>query len=236
MEGVEWYYVFSQRYYPFHFYLEENIPPVFKATGVFVDQKVFDEHLYRHQGEHFFSRITVKIEVIIKLLEEKIAAQEKRPFIFTDCDILIGPTAFTDLMPYTEKSDTDILFQREYTDISNRTVNPGVSLIWPNERNLCFWKAVFEDINSTQNLDMISINKLLPKYDLQWDFFNTDHVCSSITTNAKNYKNFSVYHILCGASSREVDIGDKMFEASNNGQNMEKYINMTIEKFGGVFM
>ena len=73
MDTIDWYYIYSQRYHPFHLYLQDKIPKnTFNAKGIFVDQSVFDEHLYKHSGEHFFSRITVKVETILCILKEKI--------------------------------------------------------------------------------------------------------------------------------------------------------------------
>lgn len=236
MNKIDWYYVYSQRYYPFNFYLQENIPDVFKVNGIFIDQSVFDENLYKHKGEHFFSRITIKIEVILKILQEKIANHDARPFFFTDCDILVRPSAATDLLSYTAQKDIDILFQREYKETNNLTVNPGVSLIWPNERTQTFFNRVLEDIKQNKNMEMASINTQLPSSPLRWNFFDIVHVCSSITASLNNYFRFSVYHILSDGSSREIDIGNKMFEALNNGQSMDKYVNMTMKKYGRVFM
>lgn len=239
MDRIDWYYIYSERYYPFHFYLQERIPSVFHAKGIFVPQSLFDEHLYKHEGEHFFSRITIKIESVLRIIKEKLEANDTRPFVFTDCDILIGPHAAVDLYKYTERTNIDMLFQREFKNTENKTVNPGAILLWPNKNTEQFWKTVLDDMLAiTPNMEMASINKILSKetLDLSWDFFDTVHVSSSITASIQSVLGFSIHHILCDSASRELDIGDKMYEASVMGQNMDKYVKMTIEKYGRIFM
>jgi hypothetical protein len=235
MEKVDWFYVYSQRYYPFHFCLQEKIPSsVFQAKGIFIDQSVFDEHLYKHEGEHFFSRITIKIETILRLIRERRAEMNPTPFLFTDCDIVVRPYAENHLYGYSKLEGMDILFQQEH--VTGPTVNPGAMMIWPSETTERFFQTVMDDMVAAPTMEMASINKIIPFFNIKWGFFHTNHVCSSITANPINIFTFSIYHILCKNGSREIDIGDKMFESGTNGQVMDKYIQMTIEKYGQIFM
>lgn len=231
MSKIDWYYIYSPRYYPFHFYLQENIPSsVFNAKGIFIEQSVFDEHLYKHKGEHFFSRITVKVENIIRIINQRLLTNNLEPFFFTDCDILVRPNAKDYIFPYTTYTNLDILFQKEHKDETD-TANPGVMLIWPNKKTLVFWETILKDMKTTITMEMAAINR--HKATLQYGFFHTIHVCSSITATRLDSP---IYHILCDSKSRELDIGDKMYEALRNGQNMDKYIEMTKQKYGQVFI
>ena len=90
MSKVDWFYIYSPRYYPFHYYLQDTInSTLYNLQGIFVDQKVFDKDLYQHEGEHFFSRITIKVETVLKLIQEKMEKNDPTPFYFSDCDILV---------------------------------------------------------------------------------------------------------------------------------------------------
>jgi len=130
MSTLDWYYVYSPHYEFFHTALCEKIDKAFfNLHPLFVDQSIFDEHLYKHDGEHFFSRITVKIDKLISIIEERRSLQKTAPFIFTDCDILITPYASRTLPFYTKYEEVDILFQREY--LTNAEVNPGCKMIRP---------------------------------------------------------------------------------------------------------
>jgi hypothetical protein len=231
MEKIDWFYVYSPRYYPFHLYLQDKIPKnTFNAKGIFVDQSVFDEHLYKHEGEHFFSRITVKVEAVLNLIRIKRAAGDTRPFYFTDCDILVGDLV-DDLKIYTKSPLVDIWFQREYKN--SATVNPGVMLIRPSEKTEDFWSRVLEDMKVTEGTaDLQSTNKILQQTNLIWNLFAPSSACSSITREAIP---FSIYHILCGCDSRELDIGNKMCEASNCGQPMDKYVDQTRAELGRLY-
>lgn len=231
MEKSSWYYIYSQRYYPFHFYIQEKIPQCFQAKGIFIDQSVFDEHLYKHEGEHFFSRITIKVETILQIIKEKRATKDTTPFFFTDCDILINPEANEYLQHYVKMPSLDILFQKEYKD--QQVVNPGVMLIWPSEACLNFWESVLQDMKEAPTMEMTSINKLLPRTHLSAAFFDTKHVCSCITYETPR---FCIYHILVKGESRETDIGNKMFESGINGHSMDTYIEMTRQQYGRLFM
>ena len=231
MEKTDWYYVYSQRYHPFHLYLQDKIPKnTFNAKGIFVDQSVFDEHLYKHSGEHFFSRITVKVEAVLNLIRIKRAAGDMRSFYFTDCDILVGDLVH-DLTIYTQSSLIDIWFQREHKN--SITVNPGVMLIRPCEKTEYFWNRVLEDMKSEMgSMELQSVNKILQETTIVWNLFHVSSACSSLTREAIP---FGVYHILCGCDSRELDIGNKMCEATNCGQPMDKYIEQTRLQLGRLY-
>ena len=193
MEKIDWYYVYSQRYHPFHLYLPDKIPKnTFNTKGIFVDQSVFDEHLYKHEGEHFFSRITVKVETILYIIKEKQRTGDLRPFYFSDCDILIGEL-INELIAYTQNKNFDMWFQREYKE--SNLINPGVMLICPNERTEKFWIRVLADMTSTDSsMELQSINKILLDNCVFWNTFLTSSVCSSLT---REHIPFGVYHILC---------------------------------------
>lgn len=231
MEKTDWYYVYSQRYHPFHLYLQDKIPKnTFNAKGIFVDQSVFDENLYKHSGEHFFSRITVKVETILCIIQVKRRAGDLQPFYFSDCDILIGEL-INELVAYTQNKHFDMWFQREYKQ--SNIINPGVMLIRPNERTETFWNQVLEDMKSTDiSMELLSINKILLENFVSWNTFLISSVCSSITREAIP---FGIYHILCGCDSRELDIGNKMCEASNCGHPMEMYIEQTRTQLGRLY-
>lgn len=231
MEKTDWYYVYSQRYHPFHLYLQDKIPKnTFNAKGIFVDQSVFDEHLYKHEGEHFFSRITVKVEAVLSLLRIKRAAGDMRPFYFTDCDILVGDLV-NDLTIYTKSPHIDIWFQREHKN--SMTINPGVMLIRPCEKTEDFWSRVLEDMKlDGASMELQSINKILQQTQIVWNLFHTSSACSSLT---REVIPFGIYHILCGCDSRELDIGNKMCEATNCGHPMDKYIEQTRVQLGRLY-
>ena len=231
MEKIDWYYVYSQRYHPFHLYLQDNIPKnTFNTKGIFVDQSVFDEHLYKHEGEHFFSRITVKVETILYIIKEKQRTGDLRPFYFSDCDILIGEL-INELIAYTQNKNFDMWFQREYKE--SNLINPGVMLICPNERTEKFWIRVLADMTSTDSsMELQSINKILLDNCVFWNTFLTSSVCSSLT---REHIPFGVYHILCSCDSRELDIGNKMCEASNCGHPMDRYIDQTRLQLGRLY-
>lgn len=234
METFDWYYIYSQRYHPFHLYLQDKIPrTMFTPIGVFVDQSVFDEHLYKHEGEHFFGRITIKVETILRILSEKRCNGDTRPFYFSDCDILIGDLV-GELTVYPGNEKMDVWFQREYKD--STTVNPGIMLIRPNEKTEIFWSHVLNDMKTTEkSMELQSINKVLESSDISWNLFLTTSVCSSITKTTKFAGDFGVYHILCACDSRELDIGNKMFEACNLKQPMDKYVEQTRVELGRLF-
>lgn len=232
---VEWYYVYSQRYYPFHAYLQDKIPSCFEAKGLFVDQKVFDEHLYRQKETHFMANITVKIEKVVELLQEKHRNNDSRPFFFTDVDIIVRDVAASDLMKYTEQSSYDMIFQREYPERS--IVNPGISLLWPTENCLSFWETVLHRMKTVPNsMDMTTINEVLESHPCSYSFFDLNHVCSTITINKQNLLRFSVYHLLAGTNDRFGDLNEKYVQSKILVADMEKYYQQTIDSYGTLFL
>lgn len=234
MKKIDWYYIYSQRYYPHDLYLKEAIPSVFQPNGIFIEQHYFDRDLYKHPGEHFFSRITIKIETILKILEEKRVKNETDPFLFTDVDLIIRPSAATEILKYTKTTDFDILFQKEYHD--NPIVNPGVMLMWPNNATESFWKNVLEKMCEKNTMEMTCINSLLPEKIVKWDFFKLEDVCSPITVRHESINSFSIYHLLGGANDRLDDLKDKIAQAKILVRDFEKYYIASREKYGATFI
>jgi hypothetical protein len=233
MSKIDWYYIYSQRYYPHDFYLKETIPAVFQEKGIFIDQSIFDEHLYKHQNEHFFSRITVKVETILSILREKIEEGIQSPFFFTDVDIIIRPQAAIDLYAYTNQTNKDILFQQEY--LEGPVVNPGVILIWPTENSLRFWEDVVQQMNSANEMEMVVINRILKQNQILWGHFDLHHVCSTITINHTFLNTFSVFHMLSGTNDRYGDMEEKKTQSKILVSDFEKYYAKTLEKYGKIF-
>lgn len=228
---TDWYYIYSDRYLPFHYYLQDKINRVnFTPQGIAIDQAVFDKDLYQHKGEHFFSRISVKVDNIVRILKERIAGGNQEPFFFSDCDILVGAYAVESLPVYTEQKLIDCWFQKEH---NNETVaNPGFILVRANHRTLAFWSGVQEDIILRNMMEMKSINdRLAGNPGIVWQLFDTTTVCSSLT---RGQKDFGVYHILCGCKSRQEDIMDKYIEANLQGHPMDIYVDQAIAKLGAI--
>lgn len=234
MNKPDWYYIYSQRYYPYHLYLQESIPDVFNKKEIFIDQAIFNEHLYKHAGEHFFSRITVKVETLVKIIKEKRMAQDKKPFFFTDVDIVIRNNAATDLLKYTKLSEFDILFQQEYLD--GPTVNPGVILIWPTQASEDFWCEVLKQMSEKITMEMVVINEILDKMAARCGRFSITDVCSPITIKKENLFIFSVYHLLCGKNDRIEDLKEKLIQAKILEVDIEKYYRLSLEKYGINYM
>jgi hypothetical protein len=231
---TDWYYIYSDRYLPFHYYLQDKINRVhFTPQGIPIDQAVFDKDLYKHKGEHFFSRISVKVDNIVQILKDRIAGGNQEPFFFSDCDILVGAYAVESLPVYTEQKLIDCWFQKEH---NNETVaNPGFILVRANHRTLAFWSGVQDDIVLRNMMEMKSINDRLSGPNgppgIIWQLFDTTTVCSSLT---RGQKDFGVYHILCGCKSRQEDMMDKYIEANLQGHPMDIYVDQAIAKLGAI--
>lgn len=230
MNKIDWYYIYSPRYYAYDLYLKDAIPDCFTNKGVFIEQHVFDEHLYKHEGEHFFSRITIKVETILKIITEKLEGGDSRPFFFTDVDIVVNSRAAKDLWPYTEKEGFDMFFQQEHME--GEMVNPGIILIWPTLASQIFWKSVLQEMIEKKNMEMNAINTLLKITDIHSGRFSLDHVISSITVNIKNLHTHSVYHLLTGSVDRLVDMNEKIVQTNLLGIDMNEYFKKVLEKYG----
>jgi hypothetical protein len=234
MEKIDWYYIYSQRYYPFDFYLKDVIPEPFQAQGIFVDQSVFDEHLYKHEGEHFFSRITIKVETVLRLIREKRAAQDSRPFFFTDVDIVVNPVVKEDIVPYTKLVGKDILFQQEH--LVGPMVNPGVILVWPTGASESFWESILTEMKNSGKMEMHAINEMLPSsLNVSWGQFDIRHVCSPITIKHDTLTTFSIYHLLSSSNDRYTDMNEKLIQANILVKDMIKYYEISMEKYGMIF-
>ena len=211
---IDWYYIYSQRYFPFHEYLQKKInKDIYNLHALFVEQSVFDEHLYKHPNEHFFSRITVKVEAILLIIKKRMS-QTREPFFFSDCDIMIGSLADT-LIKYVD-TPVDIYFQDE--ERYGALVNPGFMLIWPNEKTLAFWNRVLDDIVKNNAMEMTSINVLIKEGILDYKIFSYLDVCSTLTYSQIDY---GVCHLLTSAQGRDIDMNEKVFQADLLGQSLK---------------
>jgi len=210
MSKIDWFYVYSPHYEFFHKELCTTIDRNhFTPYPFYVDQSIFDEHLYKHEGEHFFSRITVKINTIIAILEERLSSNKTLPFIFTDCDIIVTKYASRTMPVHAQFKEVDIVFQREY--LTNTEVNPGCMMITPSQKILDFFKAVRDDILQNNSMEMDAINRFLQsgQNKVKYTFFSTRDVCSSITIS---HATFSIFHLLGNSISKEADMEHKIKE------------------------
>lgn len=208
---IDWYYIYSQRYERFHEYLQNKVDKdIYNLRGLFVDQSVFDEHLYKHENEHFFGRITVKVEAIIMIIKNRMT-YTKEPFFFSDCDIMIGSLVNT-LSKYIN-APVDIYFQQEYR--GSDVVNPGFMLIWPNEKTLAFWNYILNDIVKNNTMEMGSINLYIKEGTINHKVFSYIDVCTTLTYSQKDY---GICHLLSSAQGREDDMLEKLFQTRLLGQ------------------
>ena len=220
MEKIDWYYVYSQQYEPFHRLLQDSVDKsVFSQQPLFVDQSFFDEHLYKHEGEHFLSRITIKVDKIITIIERRIAEDNTAPFIFSDCDILVRSDWSQRVTSYTRLFEFDIIFQREY--LTKFHVNNGFMMMVANEKTLRFWREVRQIFTESVIADMDAVNMVLGRNIVNYSCFSVRDVgsCQTMKTDET-----CVYHILCGSVSREKDMEDKYFEARRFGFDIDKYL------------
>ena len=231
---IDWYYMYSQRYGIFHFYLQDKIPrDVFTPRAIFINQSVFDEHLYKHEGEHFMSRVNVRIVNIINIIKERIETNNTEPFLFTDCDILIGPIVSQAIPIYAQHETIDMWFQKEFTEPENKTINPGCILIRPTMKTLIFWVRVLDYMNTRHITDMEAPNKILGEgVDFPWQFFDLNHVNTSITIRNWDY---AIYHVLCSCINRQQDMVNKYLEAAHMHQPLDHYESKVLEAFGSVY-
>lgn len=206
---LDWYYIYSQRYFQFHDYLQQKVNKnIYTLRGLFIDQSVFDEHLYKHEGEHFFSRITVKVDAIIDIIQTRITYSNPEPFFFSDCDIMIGNLADT-LVKYKDISGVDIFFQQEVREAD--IVNPGFMLIWPNETTLQFWKRILEDIVTKNEMEMSSINVCIRENTINYRLFSYIDVCSTLTYSQPSY---GICHLVASSQGRDEDMGEKLYQVA----------------------
>lgn len=233
MEKIDWYYIYSQRYYPFHLYLQDKIPKdIFEPKGVFIDQSVFEKHLYKNEGKHFFHGITIKIETIIQILEKRIEEKNTSSFFFSDCDILIGDLASTHLKLFVEvESPFDIWFQKEYLD--SDIINPGFMLIKPSVLTLLFWKNILIMMKAQDKMEMNAINDLVKEKTINYSFFPLEIVNSSITAKGPH---FAVHHILCNGIDSETDMRTKFSSAYSVNHPMTTYLQQTFMKYGKIYL
>ena len=71
MKPIPWYYIYSPKYEIFHHMLSSSIGPTtdFNVCPVFLPQEAFS-NTYSIPGEHFFTGNTLKLDLMIKALEQ----------------------------------------------------------------------------------------------------------------------------------------------------------------------
>ena len=220
MNKIDWYYVYSQRYSTFHRLLQDSVDKnLFRQHPLFVDQSFFDEHLYKHDGEHFLSRITIKIDKTIDIIESRIREENKAPFIFSDCDLLVRPDWGKRVEYYSKLFEFDIIFQREF--LTSFYVNNGFMMMIASEKTLKFWNDVRDLIINEKIVDIQAVNRVLNGTHITYSCFSVRDVASCQTMKTDEP---CIYHILCGSISREQDMEDKYFEARRFGVDIDKYM------------
>lgn len=195
---IPWYYIWSDKYEIFHTIFQDissRIYPVlreeFAIRPLFIEQSEFQKKLSTNTQEHPFSGCNLKIDALIKCIEENIGTS----FLFTDIDIIIRqPTIKHMLKPF---QNYDMTFMTE--ELNTQLANIGFCYINANSNTLKFWKQVQEIVTKDNAHDQTVVNELLKETDLKVGFFSEKDIISqkTCTPNA----DFKIVQILSSGNN-----------------------------------
>ena len=185
MKPIPWYYIYSPKYEIFHHILSSSIGPTtdFNVCPVFLPQEAFS-NTYTMSGEHFFAGNVLKIDLIIKALEQ----HPNEHVIISDVDTIANNTS--DFRIYLESyKDNDMTFAN-----SGSLYSLGFAFIKSTPETIQFFKTSLTQTYTTKRPDMEIVNELIKTFHGKCGFFKGDRVTQ---TNLYIPENYYILQLLC---------------------------------------
>ena len=199
---MKWFYIWSEKYREFHEYLQDVIPrDKFDIHAIYIPQERFDKGLYQKNGLHPWTGCNIKINEIIRILEE---LEDGEVFLFTDVDIVLRPNSgIYDVVNYYRcVIAIDMVFSPE-----RHTIQIGSMLLRKTSLVVAFWKRVLElCIEFPTKLDQNIIIEELKSYKGKWLRFSDTHILNCFNLNQEgnnNIKTFLIANLLVNCSTSE---------------------------------
>ncbi len=219
-------YFYSPSYEFYNVHLKENLGDLFDVKGIIIDEIKPGTD----KSKHHFDKLTIKIELIIKEIEENIG----NFIIFSDATIFVNNKNRDKLPEYFKKyEENDLTFINES---SGKYYNIGLILIKCDEKTLNFFKNVLETMKTNEKYthDQTAINYLLKNSGLKYGFFDEKIFSGAFI---KDYKDsFYIYKSFIDNVSKTNNFNQRIQNFYDNGlidkETYEKYIQPeNIEKF-----
>ena len=164
-------YFYSDVYEYYNNHIQENLISVFDLDAIKID------NLVSNDGHTFWGGVSIKIELIIKKIEENMGSS----IIFTDATIFINSNNVNHLVDFfNDYLNNDICFA---DNDGNGYCNIGIILIKCNKKTLTFFNNVLIDLINTRGWDQDVINNHLK------------HINNNLTINT-----FNKTKIYCGTN------------------------------------
>jgi Nucleotide-diphospho-sugar transferase len=205
MKPIPWYYIYSPKYEIFHHMLSSSIGPTtdFNVCPVFLPQEAFS-NTYSIPGEHFFTGNTLKLDLMIKALEQ----HPGEHVIVSDADVIADDSSNFRL--YLESyMNNDITIS---PDVGTTIGNLGFIFLKSTPETIKFLKDAMFETYTTQKPDLAIVNKNLATFSGRHGLFT-----SEVTQTNKFIlgSNFYILQLLCtNHETYEKNLFEKLIAAA----------------------
>jgi hypothetical protein len=188
MKPIPWYYIYSPKYEIFHHILSSSIGQTddFNVCPVFLPQEAFS-NTYSVSGEHFFAGNTLKLDIMIKALEQ----HPGEHVIISDADTIADNLSHFRI--YLEfYKNYDIVFAK---DSNLTTCAVGFAFIKSTPNTIRFLREVMIETQNTRKTDIDIINTRLNLFPGTYTMFSYPEVTQ---TNKHILKDqYYILQLLC---------------------------------------
>lgn len=212
--------MWSDNYKIFRELLRDSIKETeFTVKELYVPQETFDAELYKFEDKHFWEGSLLKIDAIIKSLNEAKDNSDKY-ILFTDIDIVVKKPLYSTLKNYMD-DNYDMVFLKEDSQLSI-----GFILLRVTHEVLTFWLMVREKMLGG-GLDQVYVNELIQHFPGRYTRFNEQLFTCNSTWDSSH--DFIVMQLLCSSLGKEFNMAEKIFNAAQY-TNLENYMQYVPEE------
>jgi len=217
---IPWYYMWSDKYRFFRELLRDSIKETeFVIKELYIPQEKFDAELYKVEEKHFWEGSLIKVDAIIKFLNE--AKTNSDPYIlFTDIDLIVKKSLYSTVKEYIDKN-YDMVFFKEGPQL-----NIGFMLLRVTDEVLTFWLMVREKMQGG-GLDQECVNELIQHFPGTHAIFNEQlFTCNSTWDGTSD---FVIMQLLCSCLGKEFNMAEKIFNAAQHTK-VDSYMHLVSEE------
>lgn len=217
---IPWYYMWSDNYMFFRELLKDSIKEQeFAIKELYISQETFDAELYKVEEKHFWEGSLIKVDAIIKCLNEAKVNSDKY-ILFTDIDIIVKKPIYSILKKYIDE-EYEMVFLKEGSQL-----NIGFMLLRITDEVITFWLMVREKMLAKKGLDQVYVNELITHFLGKHTIFDEQLITCNNTWDGST--DFIVMQLLCSCLGKEFNMAEKIFHAAQY-TNIESYMKFVPE-------
>ncbi len=212
MEPIRLFYVWSPKYEIFHHILQSSLSSSgseFIVQPIFVPQEVFDKNLYEKNSEHFLDGNTVKLKILINILQKHL----DETILILDADTIIENSK--ELRKYIETyRNYDIVYAKSSLEKENE-LSMGFGMIRSNKNTIQYFSEIMDSILQTGKNDMAVLNETIQSFKGTYTMFTFPEIIQTQYYSKYKGQHYAIQLTCSNHKSYEENLFEKLVSAAS---------------------